>query len=211
MDFNCITCHQTSLDRRLTPVEGISTNVKQQQRFEETFFVRYSWIHVDCIVISQKIFRLYVFFWKIYFLETRVDQIHIWRYENVWIKTLWIPKGAEFKQNLTIFAYWFGSQPSPFIPPCFTLQSYHREDKVSGTIRLEEPLQKHAGHGPAANAHSVHGTRLKWLHITPLKHAQQTSGPWHKPMLYESIANGSHYSLMQSCSERSSCSRLSLG
>lgn len=72
-----------------------------------------------------------------------------------------MPIGAKFNQNLTIFAYWFGSQPSPFIPPCFTLQSCHREDKVTGTIRLEEALQKHAGHGPALNGYSVYGTRLK--------------------------------------------------
>lgn len=37
--FNSITCHghQTNLNWVLAPVEGISTKVKQQQRFEETF------------------------------------------------------------------------------------------------------------------------------------------------------------------------------
>lgn len=164
MDFNSITCHghQTSLNWGLTQVEGIST-LKAAGEVWRDFFVRYSWIHADFIVISWKKFRIYAFSWKIYFLETRVHQSHIWRYvwmkENVWIKALWILKGATFKQKLSIFAYWFGSQPSSLIPPCFTLQSCHREDKVSSTIRLEEAVQKH-GHGPAANGHSVHGTRL---------------------------------------------------
>ena len=85
--------HETSLNWGLTLVEGVSTEIKQQRRFEEIFFIRFSWTHVDCIVVAWKnLEHMHSPSWKTYFLETGVHQIHIWRWENVWTKTLWILK-----------------------------------------------------------------------------------------------------------------------